>query len=80
MMKARAGRIINITSVVGLIGNPGQANYAAAKAGLVGLTKAVAKELALQSSKVRAALDGRPVERTVYVADRLVNFVTRRRS
>ena len=45
-----------------------------------GVPEAVAKELALQSSKVRAALDGRPVERTVYVADRLVNFVTRRRS
>jgi 3-oxoacyl-[acyl-carrier protein] reductase len=46
MMKQRAGRIINITSIVGLIGNPGQANYAASKAGLIGLTKATAKELA----------------------------------
>lgn len=45
-MRKRAGRIINITSVSGLMGNPGQANYAAAKAGLVGLTKTVAKELA----------------------------------
>ncbi len=46
MMKRRWGRIINISSVVGLVGNKGQANYAASKAGLVGLTKSVAKELA----------------------------------
>ena len=46
MMKKRHGRIINITSVVGLIGNKGQANYAASKAGLVGFTKSVAKEYA----------------------------------
>ena len=46
MMKRRAGRIINITSVVGLIGNKGQANYAASKAGLIGFTKSVAKEYA----------------------------------
>jgi len=45
MMKARYGRIVNITSVVGLGGAPGQANYAAAKAGMIGLTKSVAKEL-----------------------------------
>ena len=46
MMKRRWGRIINISSVVGITGNKGQANYAASKAGLVGLTKSVAKELA----------------------------------
>jgi 3-oxoacyl-[acyl-carrier protein] reductase len=46
MMKRRAGRIINITSIVGLTGNKGQANYAASKAGLIGLTKSVAKEYA----------------------------------
>jgi len=46
MMKRRSGRIINIASVVGLTGNKGQANYAASKAGLIGLTKSVAKELA----------------------------------
>lgn len=46
MIRARRGRIINIGSVSGLMGNPGQANYAAAKAGLVGLTKSVAKEIA----------------------------------
>jgi 3-oxoacyl-[acyl-carrier protein] reductase len=46
MMKQRSGRIINISSVVGLTGNAGQANYSASKAGLIGLTKATAKELA----------------------------------
>ncbi len=46
MMKRRWGRIINVSSIVGLVGNKGQANYAASKAGLVGLTKSVAKELA----------------------------------
>jgi len=44
MMKARWGRIVNVASVVGLMGNPGQANYVAAKAGLIGLTKTIAKE------------------------------------
>jgi 3-oxoacyl-[acyl-carrier protein] reductase len=46
MMKRRWGRIINISSVVGLVGNKGQSNYAASKAGLIGLTKSVAKEFA----------------------------------
>ena len=45
MMRGRFGRIVNIGSVTGIIGNPGQANYAAAKAGLIGLTKVLAKEL-----------------------------------
>jgi len=49
MMKARFGRIISITSVVGVTGNPGQANYVASKAGLIGLTKSVAQELASRS-------------------------------
>src|SRR5262249_9731537 len=47
MMRRRSGAIVNVTSVVGLHGNPGQANYAAAKAGIIGLTKALARELAL---------------------------------
>jgi 3-oxoacyl-[acyl-carrier protein] reductase len=46
MMKRRWGRVINVSSIVGLVGNKGQANYAASKAGLIGLTKSVAKELA----------------------------------
>ena len=58
MMKRRSGRIINITSVVGLIGNRGQANYAASKAGLIGLTKAVAKELASRNVLVNAVAPG----------------------
>jgi len=49
MMKRRFGRVINIASVVGLTGNKGQANYAASKAGLIGLTKSVAKELATRN-------------------------------
>lgn len=58
MMKRRAGRIINITSIVGLSGNRGQANYAASKAGLIGLTKAVAKELASRNVLVNAVAPG----------------------
>src|SRR5581483_5059741 len=52
MVRARWGRIINITSVVAVAGNPGQANYVAAKAGLIGLTKAVAKEVATRNITV----------------------------
>jgi 3-oxoacyl-[acyl-carrier protein] reductase len=58
MMKRRAGRIINITSVVGLTGNRGQVNYAASKAGLVGLTKSVAKELASRNVLCNAVAPG----------------------
>ena len=58
MMKQRFGRIINISSVVAYMGNPGQANYVASKAGLVGLTKAVARELASRHVTVNAVAPG----------------------
>jgi 3-oxoacyl-[acyl-carrier protein] reductase len=58
MMRRREGRIINITSVVGLTGNKGQVNYAASKAGLVGMTKAVAKELASRNILCNAVAPG----------------------
>jgi 3-oxoacyl-(acyl-carrier-protein) reductase len=58
MMKARKGRIINISSVVGAAGNPGQTNYAAAKAGMLGFTKALAQELASRNITVNAVAPG----------------------
>lgn len=58
MMKARWGRIINITSVVGASGNPGQANYAAAKAGVTGMTKALARELGSRDITVNCVAPG----------------------
>ena len=58
MMKARFGRIISITSVVGATGNPGQANYAASKAGLVGMSKALAQELASRNITVNCVAPG----------------------
>ena len=58
MLKQRAGRIINIASVAGLMGNPGQANYSAAKAGVIGFTKTVAKELASRGITVNAVAPG----------------------
>jgi 3-oxoacyl-[acyl-carrier protein] reductase len=58
MMKARAGRIINIASVVAQMGNSGQANYVAAKAGLIGLTKAIAMEIASRGITVNAVAPG----------------------
>ena len=58
MVKQRYGRIVNVTSVVGLTGNAGQANYAASKAGLIGFTKAVAREVASRSITVNAVAPG----------------------
>jgi 3-oxoacyl-[acyl-carrier protein] reductase len=58
MLKQRSGRIVNITSVVGLTGNAGQANYAASKAGVVGFTKSVAREVASRSITVNAVAPG----------------------
>jgi 3-oxoacyl-[acyl-carrier protein] reductase len=58
MMKARFGRIISITSVVGVTGNPGQANYVASKAGLIGMTKSVAQELASRGITANAIAPG----------------------
>lgn len=58
MLKQRYGRIVNIASVVGVAGNPGQANYAAAKAGIIGLTKSLAKEVASRQILVNAVAPG----------------------
>ena len=69
MIKQRAGRIINISSIVGLIGNPGQANYAASKAGLIGLSKSAAKELAPRGITVNAIAPG-------YIATDMTDQIT----
>jgi 3-oxoacyl-[acyl-carrier protein] reductase len=58
MMKARWGRIINITSIVGVTGNPGQANYAASKAGVVGMSKSIAYEVATRGITVNCVAPG----------------------
>ena len=58
MMRRRGGRVINITSIVGVTGNPGQANYAAAKAGLIGMSKSLAQELASRGITVNCVAPG----------------------
>ena len=58
MMKAQRGRIVNITSVVGATGNPGQSNYAAAKAGIIGFTKSLAREVGSRNITVNAVAPG----------------------
>jgi 3-oxoacyl-[acyl-carrier protein] reductase len=58
MMQARYGRIINISSVSGLVGNPGQSNYSASKAGLIGMTRSVARELAGRKVTVNSVAPG----------------------
>ena len=58
MLKQRSGRIINVTSVIGLIGNAGQCNYSASKAGLIGFTQSIARELASRGITVNAIAPG----------------------
>ena len=58
MVRQKDGKIINISSIIGLVGNPGQANYSASKAGLIGLTKTLAKELASRNITVNAVCPG----------------------
>ena len=58
MIKQRRGKIVNITSVMGLIGNPGQANYSASKAGIIGFTRTVAKEVGSRNIQVNAVAPG----------------------
>ncbi|GBC61474.1 3-oxoacyl-[acyl-carrier-protein] reductase [Desulfonema ishimotonii] len=71
MLRQRSGRIINISSVVGVTGNPGQANYVAAKAGIIGLTKALARELASRGITVNAVAPGYvETDMTADLADR----------
>ncbi len=76
MLKQRSGRIVNVTSVVGLTGNAGQANYAASKAGVVGFTKSVAREVASRSITVNAVAPGFiETDMTAAMTDKAKEFV-----
>jgi 3-oxoacyl-[acyl-carrier protein] reductase len=84
MMKQKSGRIVNITSVSGIMGNPGQTNYSAAKAGIIGFTKAMAKEYAARNIYVNAVAPGYvPTDLTnalpAEVKDGIVKFVALQR-
>jgi len=80
-MKRRHGRIIGITSVVGVMGNPGQANYAASKAGLIGLTRTVAAEVARKNVTVNAVAPGFiETDMTADVPDAIKQSVPARRA
>jgi 3-oxoacyl-[acyl-carrier protein] reductase len=79
MMRARYGRIINMSSVSGLVGNPGQSNYSASKAGIIGLTKSVARELAGRKVTVNAVAPGFiETEMTDALGDLVKEEVTKR--
>jgi 3-oxoacyl-[acyl-carrier protein] reductase len=69
MLRRRSGAIVNLTSVVGLRGNPGQANYAASKAGIIGMTKALARELGNRGVRINAVAPG-------YIATELTDVLT----
>jgi 3-oxoacyl-[acyl-carrier protein] reductase len=69
MLRRRSGAIVNMSSVVGVHGNPGQANYAASKAGIIGLTKALARELGVRGVRVNAIAPG-------YITTELTDVLT----
>lgn len=78
MMKQRSGKIVNISSVIGVTGNPGQTNYAAAKAGVIGLTKSLAKEVASRGILVNAVAPGYiDTDMTAQLADKHKEEITK---
>jgi 3-oxoacyl-[acyl-carrier protein] reductase len=80
MMRARFGRIVNIASIIGLRSNPGQANYAASKAGLIAMTKTVAAEVGRRGITVNAVAPGLvESDMTAGIGDNMVGFIPARR-